>query len=415
MKTKRTESSSKGKSPEKTEENKSSRRRFSTRKRQSSHKKATPEKEKKEIKEEYVSTKEPPRYVSFDDSKPQSDTEIRKKYRSVSALERKLNNRKNRVSRKSSLRSSSPSLKIQSTSRIARRRSGVKYSSTVKRRHSNRKAVVPVADRVTNFNSKEILQNKEIEKKAFASKERPNLSNESNTSVARKRPSSDSTCDVLPKLRPKRSLSANDAANSFPQVLGKRTLRRSFGRSSLGEVPEVIEKLSDTNIKSSNYFPSKIPCSRTSKTIKYCKRKLVAQNLEKDDVFNNSTISNLRASRMQRFSPLCVRNKSAIARTAVPLILNRDKPSKRTEPQERLGYSSINERENQIPREEKSSLFQDTIHETTIEQETKHSSLIAHDGPRKMRLNSNFRTVRLNSVKNKRRSMVRMNTLPKNK
>ena len=286
LKTKRTESSSRGKSPEKNEENKSSRRRFSTRKRQSSHKKSTPEKEKKEIEEKYVSTKEPPRYVSFDDSKSQSDSEIRQKYRSVSALERKLNKRKNRVSRKSSLRSSSPSLKIQSTSRIARRRSGVKYSSTVKRRHSNRKAVAPAADRVTNSNSKEILQNKEIEKKAIASKERPNLSNENNTSIVRKRPSSDSTGNVLPKLRPKRSLSANDASNSFPQVLGKRTLRRSFGRSSLDEVPEVIEKLSDTNIKSSNYFQSKIPCSRTSKTIKYRKRKLVAQNLE-TDVFNN--------------------------------------------------------------------------------------------------------------------------------
>lgn len=407
MKTKRTESSSRGKSPEKNEENKSSRRRFSTRKRQSSHKKSTPEKEKKEIEEKYVSTKEPPRYVSFDDSKSQSDSEIRQKYRSVSALERKLNKRKNRVSRKSSLRSSSPSLKIQSTSRIARRRSGVKYSSTVKRRHSNRKAVAPAADRVTNSNSKEILQNKEIEKKAIASKERPNLSNENNTSIVRKRPSSDSTGNVLPKLRPKRSLSANDASNSFPQVLGKRTLRRSFGRSSLDEVPEVIEKLSDTNIKSSNYFQSKIPCSRTSKTIKYCKRKLVAQNLE-TDVFNNSTISDLRASKMQRFSPLCVRNKSAIARTAAPLMLNIDRPSKRTERQERLGNSSISEREDQVPRKETSSLVQDTIHETTIEQETKYS------GPRKMRLNSNFRTVRLNSVKNKRRSMVRMNTLPKN-
>lgn len=407
MKTKRTESSSRGKSPEKNEENKSSRRRFSTRKRQSSHKKSTPEKEKKEIEEKYVSTKEPPRYVSFDDSKSQSDSEIRQKYRSVSALERKLNKRKNRVSRKSSLRSSSPSLKIQSTSRIARRRSGVKYSSTVKRRHSNRKAVAPAADRVTNSNSKEILQNKEIEKKAIASKERPNLSNENNTSIVRKRPSSDSTGNVLPKLRPKRSLSANDASNSFPQVLGKRTLRRSFGRSSLDEVPEVIEKLSDTNIKSSNYFQSKIPCSRTSKTIKYRKRKLVAQNLE-TDVFNNSTISDLRASKMQRFSPLCVRNKSAIVRTAAPLMLNIDRPSKRTERQERLGNSSISEREDQVPRKETSSLVQDTIHETTIEQETKYS------GPRKMRLNSNFRTVRLNSVKNKRRSMVRMNTLPKN-
>ena len=407
MKTKRTESSSRGKSPEKNEENKSSRRRFSTRKRQSSHKKSTPEKEKKEIEEKYVSTKEPPRYVSFDDSKSQSDSEIRQKYRSVSALERKLNKRKNRVSRKSSLRSSSPSLKIQSTSRIARRRSGVKYSSTVKRRHSNRKAVAPAADRVTNSNSKEILQNKEIEKKAIASKERPNLSNENNTSIVRKRPSSDSTGNVLPKLRPKRSLSANDASNSFPQVLEKRTLRRSFGRSSLDEVPEVIEKLSDTNIKSSNYFQSKIPCSRTSKTIKYRKRKLVAQNLE-TDVFNNSTISDLRASKMQRFSPLCVRNKSAIARTAAPLMLNIDRPSKRTERQERLGNSSISEREDQVPRKETSSLVQDTIHETTIEQETKYS------GPRKMRLNSNFRTVRLNSVKNKRRSMVRMNTLPKN-
>ena len=407
MKTKRTESSSRGKSPEKNEENKSSRRRFSTRKRQSSHKKSTPEKEKKEIEEKYVSTKEPPRYVSFDDSKSQSDSEIRKKYRSVSALERKLNKRKNRVSRKSSLPSSSPSLKIQSTSRIARRRSGVKYSSTVKRRHSNRKAVAPAADRVTNSNSKEILQNKEIEKKAIASKERPNLSNENNTSIVRKRPSSDSTGNVLPKLRPKRSLSANDASNSFPQVLGKRTLRRSFGRSSLDEVPEVIEKLSDTNIKSSNYFQSKIPCSRTSKTIKYRKRKLVAQNLE-TDVFNNSTISDLRASKMQRFSPLCVRNKSAIARTAAPLMLNIDRPSKRTERQERLGNSSISEREDQVPRKETSSLVQDTIHETTIEQETKYS------GPRKMRLNSNFKTVRLNSVKNKRRSMVRMNTLPKN-
>lgn len=407
MKTKRTESSSRGKSPEKNEENKSSRRRFSTRKRQSSHKKSTPEKEKKEIEEKYVSTKEPPRYVSFDDSKSQSDSEIRQKYRSVSALERKLNKRKNRVSRKSSLRSSSPSLKIQSTSRIARRRSGVKYSSTVKRRHSNRKAVAPAADRVTNSNSKEILQNKEIEKKAIASKERPNLSNENNTSIVRKRPSSDSTGNVLSKLRPKRSLSANDASNSFPQVLGKRTLRRSFGRSSLDEVPEVIEKLSDTNIKSSNYFQSKIPCSRTSKTIKYRKRKLVAQNL-KTDVFNNSTISDLRASKMQRFSPLCVRNKSAIARTAAPLMLNIDRPSKRTERQERLGNSSISEREDQVPRKETSSLVQDTIHETTIEQETKYS------GPRKMRLNSNFRTVRLNSVKNKRRSMVRMNTLPKN-
>ena len=407
MKTKRTESSSRGKSPEKNEENKSSRKRFSTRKRQSSHKKSTPEKEKKEIEEKYVSTKEPPRYVSFDDSKSQSDSEIRQKYRSVSALERKLNKRKNRVSRKSSLRSSSPSLKIQSTSRIARRRSGVKYSSTVKRRHSNRKAVAPAADRVTNSNSKEILQNKEIEKKAIASKERPNLSNENNTSIVRKRPSSDSTGNVLPKLRPKRSLSANDASNSFPQVLEKRTLRRSFGRSSLDEVPEVIEKLSDTNIKSSNYFQSKIPCSRTSKTIKYRKRKLVAQNLE-TDVFNNSTISDLRASKMQRFSPLCVRNKSAIARTAAPLMLNIDRPSKRTERQERLGNSSISEREDQVPRKETSSLVQDTIHETTIEQETKYS------GPRKMRLNSNFRTVRLNSVKNKRRSMVRMNTLPKN-
>ena len=407
MKTKRSESSSRGKSPEKNEENKSSRRRFSTRKRQSSHKKSTPEKEKKEIEEKYVSTKEPPRYVSFDDSKSQSESEIRQKYRSVSALERKLNKRKNRVSRKSSLRSSSPSLKIQSTSRIARRRSGVKYSSTVKRRHSNRKAVAPAADRVTNSNSKEILQNKEIEKKAIASKERPNLSNENNTSIVRKRPSSDSTGNVLPKLRPKRSLSANDASNSFPQVLGKRTLRRSFGRSSLDEVPEVIEKLSDTNIKSSNYFQSKIPCSRTSKTIKYRKRKLVAQNLE-TDVFNNSTISDLRASKMQRFSPLCVRNKSAIARTAAPLMLNIDRPSKRTERQERLGNSSISEREDQVPRKETSSLVQDTIHETTIEQETKYS------GPRKMRLNSNFRTVRLNSVKNKRRSMVRMNTLPKN-
>lgn len=407
MKTKRTESSSRGKSPEKNEENKSSRRRFSTRKRQSSHKKSTPEKEKKEIEEKYVSTKEPPRYVSFDDSKSQSDSEIRQKYRSVSALERKLNKRKNRVSRKSSLRSSSPSLKIQSTSRIARRRSGVKYSSTVKRRHSNRKAVAPAADRVTNSNSKEILQNKEIENKAIAPKERPNLSNENNTSIVRKRPSSDSTGNVLPKLRPKRSLSANDASNSFPQVLGKRTLRRSFGRSSLDEVPEVIEKLSDTNIKSSDYFQSKIPCSRTSKTIKYRKRKLVAQNLE-TDVFNNSTISDLRASKMQRFSPLCVRNKSAIARTAAPLMLNVDRPSKRTERQERLGNSSISEREDQVPRKETSSLVQDTIHETTIEQETKYS------GPRKMRLNSNFRTVRLNSVKNKRRSMVRMNTLPKN-
>ena len=407
MKTKRTESSSRGKSPEKNEENKSSRRRFSTRKRQSSHKKSTPEKEKKEIEEKYVSTKEPLRYVSFDDSKSQSDSEIRQKYRSVSALERKLNKRKNRVSRKSSLRSSSPSLKIQSTSRIARRRSGVKYSSTVKRRHSNRKAVAPAADRVTNSNSKEILQNKEIEKKAIASKERPNLSNENNTSIVRKRPSSDSTGNVLPKLRPKRSLSANDASNSFPQVLGKRTLRRSFGRSSLDEVPEVIEKLSDTNIKSSNSFQSKIPCSRTSKTIKYRKRKLVAQNLE-TDVFNNSTISDLRASKMQRFSPLCVRNKSAIARTAAPLMLNIDRPSKRTERQERLGNSCISEREDQVPRKETSSLVQDTIHETTIEQETKYS------GPRKMRLNSNFRTVRLNSVKNKRRSMVRMNTLPKN-
>ena len=407
MKTKRTESSSRGKSPEKNEENKSSRRRFSTRKRQSSHKKSTPEKEKKEIEEKYVSTKEPPRYVSFDDSKSQSDSEIRQKYRSVSALERKLNKRKNRVSRKSSLRSSSPSLKIQSTSRIARRRSGVKYSSTVKRRHSNRKAVAPAADRVTNSNSKEILQNKKKKKKAIASKERPNLSNENNTSIVRKRPSSDSTGNVLPKLRPKRSLSANDASNSFPQVLGKRTLRRSFGRSSLDEVPEVIEKLSDTNIKSSNYFQSKIPCSRTSKTIKYRKRKLVAQNLE-TDVFNNSTISDLRASKMQRFSPLCVRNKSAIARTAAPLMLNIDRPSKRTERQERLGNSSISEREDQVPRKETSSLVQDTIHETTIEQETKYS------GPRKMRLNSNFRTVRLNSVKNKRRSMVRMNTLPKN-
>ena len=407
MKTKRTESSSRGKSPEKNEENKSSRRRFSTRKRQSSHKKSTPEKEKKEIEEKYVSTKEPPRYVSFDDSKSQSDSEIRKKYRSVSALERKLNKRKNRVSRKSSLRSSSPSLKIQSTSRIARRRSGVRYSSTVKRRHSNRKAVAPVEDRVTNSNSKEILQNKEIENKAIAPKERPNLSNENNTSIVRKRPSSDSTGNVLPKLRPKRSLSANDASNSFPQVLGKRTLRRSFGRSSLDEVPEVIEKLSDTSIKSSDYFQSKIPCSRTSKTIKYRKRKLVAQNLE-TDVFNNSTISDLRASKMQRFSPLCVRNKSAIARTAAPLMLNIDRPSKRTERQERLGNSSISERENQVPQKETSSLVQDTIHETTIEQETKYS------GPRKMRLNSNFKTVRLNSVKNKRRSMVRMNTLPKN-
>lgn len=407
MKTKRTESSSRGKSPEKNEENKTSRRRFSTRKRQSSHKKSTPEKEKKEIEEKYVSTKEPPRYVSFDDSKSQSDSEIRKKYRSLSALERKLNKRKNRVSRKSSLRSSSPSLKIQSTSRIARRRSGVKYNSTVKRRHSNRKAVAPVADRVTNSNSKEILQNKETEKKAIASKERPNLSNENNTSIVRKRPSSDSTGNVLPKLRPKRSLSANDASNSFPQVLGKRTLRRSFGRSSLDEVPEVIEKLSDTNIKSSNYFQSKIPCSRTSKTIKYRKRKLVAQNLE-TDVFNNSTISDLRASKMQRFSPLCVRNKSAIARTAAPLMLNVERQSKRTERQERLGNSSISERENQVPQKETSSLFQDTIHETTIEQETKYS------GPRKMRLNSNFKTVRLNSVKNKRRSMVRMSTLPKN-
>lgn len=407
MKTKRTESSSRGKSPEKNEENKSSRRRFSTRKRQSSHKKSTPEKEKKEIEEKYVSTKEPPRYVSFDDSKSQSDSEIRKKYRSVSALERKLNKRKNRVSRKSSLCSSSPSLKIQSTSRIARRRSGVRYSSTVKRRHSNRKAVAPVEDRVTNSNSKEILQNKEIENKAIAPKERPNLSNENNTSIVRKRPSSDSTGNVLPKLRPKRSLSANDASNSFPQVLGKRTLRRSFGRSSLDEVPEVIEKLSDTNIKSSDYFQSKIPCSRTSKTIKYRKRKLVAQNLE-TDVFNNSTISDLRASKMQRFSPLCVRNKSAIARTAAPLMLNVDRPSKRTERQERLGNSSISERENQVPQKETSSLVQDTIHETTIEQETKYS------GPRKMRLNSNFKTVRLNSVKNKRRSMVRMNTLPKN-
>lgn len=407
MKTKRTESSSRGKSPEKNEENKTSRRRFSTRKRQSSHKKSTPEKEKKEIEEKYVSTKEPLRYVSFDDSKSQSDSEIRKKYRSLSALERKLNKRKNRVSRKSSLRSSSPSLKIQSTSRIARRRSGVKYNSTVKRRHSNRKAVAPVADRVTNSNSKEILQNKETEKKAIASKERPNLSNENNTSIVRKRPSSDSTGNVLPKLRPKRSLSANDASNSFPQVLGKRTLRRSFGRSSLDEVPEVIEKLSDTNIKSSNYFQSKIPCSRTSKTIKYRKRKLVAQNLE-TDVFNNSTISDLRASKMQRFSPLCVRNKSAIARTAAPLMLNVERQSKRTERQERLGNSSISERENQVPQKETSSLFQDTIHETTIEQETKYS------GPRKMRLNSNFKTVRLNSVKNKRRSMVRMSTLPKN-
>ena len=407
MKTKRTESSSRGKSPEKNEENKTSRRRFSTRKRQSSHKKSTPEKDKKEIGEKYVSTKEPPRYVSFDDSKSQSDSEIRKKYRSLSALERKLNKRKNRVSRKSSLRSSSPSLKIQSTSRIARRRSGVKYNSTVKRRHSNRKAVAPVADRVTNSNSKEILQNKETEKKAIASKERPNLSNENNTSIVRKRPSSDSTGNVLPKLRPKRSLSANDASNSFPQVLGKRTLRRSFGRSSLDEVPEVIEKLSDTNIKSSNYFQSKIPCSRTSKTIKYRKRKLVAQNLE-TDVFNNSTISDLRASKMQRFSPLCVRNKSAIARTAAPLMLNVERQSKRTERQERLGNSSISERENQVPQKETSSLFQDTIHETTIEQETKYS------GPRKMRLNSNFKTVRLNSVKNKRRSMVRMSTLPKN-
>ena len=407
MKTKRTESSSRGKSPEKNEENKSSRRRFSTRKRQSSHKKSTPEKEKKEIEEKYVSTKEPPRYVSFDDSKSQSDSEIRKKYRSVSALERKLNKRKNRVSRKSSLRSSSPSLKIQSTSRIARRRSGVRYSSTVKRRHSNRKAVAPVEDRVTNSNSKEILQNKEIENKAIAPKERPNLSNENNTSIVRKRPSSDSTGNVLPKLRPKRSLSANDASNSFPQVLGKRTLRRSFGRSSLDEVPEVIEKLSDTSIKSSDYFQSKIPCSRTSKTIKYRKRKLVAQNLE-TDVFNNSTISDLRASKMQRFSPLCVRNKSAIARTAAPLMLNIDRLSKRTERQERLGNSSISEREDQVPRKETSSLVQDTIHETTIEQETKYS------GPRKMRLNSNFKTVRLNSVKNKRRSMVRMNTLPKN-
>ena len=407
MKTKRTESSSRGKSPEKNEENKSSRRRFSTRKRQSSHKKSTPEKEKKEIEEKYVSAKEPPRYVSFDDSKSQSDSEIRKKYRGVSALERKLNKRKNRISRKSSLRSSSPSLKIQSTSRIARRRSGVKYSSTVKRRHSNRKAVAPAADRVTNSNSKEILQNKEIEKKAIASKERPNLSNENNTSIVRKRPSSDSTGNVLPKLRPKRSLSANDASNSFPQVLGKRTLRRSFGRSSLDEVPEVIEKLSDTNIKSSDYFQSKIPCSRTSKTIKYRKRKLVAQNLE-TDVFNNSTISDLRASKMQRFSPLCVRNKSAIARTAAPLMLNVERQSKRTELQERLGNSSISERENQVPQKETSSLVQDTIHETTIEQETKYS------GPRKMRLNSNFKTVRLNSVKNKRRSMVRMNTLPKN-
>ena len=407
MKTKRTESSSRGKSPEKNEENKTSRRRFSARKRQSSHKKSTPEKEKKEIEEKYVSTKEPPRYVSFDDSKSQSDSEIRKKYRSLSALERKLNKRKNRVSRKSSLRSSSPSLKIQSTSRIARRRSGVKYNSTVKRRHSNRKAVAPVADRVTNSNSKEILQNKETEKKAIASKERPNLSNENNTSIVRKRPSSDSTGNVLPKLRPKRSLSANDASNSFPQVLGKRTLRRSFGRSSLDEVPEVIEKLSDTNIKSSNYFQSKIPCSRTSKTIKYRKRKLVAQNLE-TDVFNNSTISDLRASKMQRFSPLCVRNKSAIARTAAPLMLNVERQSKRTERQERLGNSSISERENQVPQKETSSLFQDTIHETTIEQETKYS------GPRKMRLNSNFKAVRLNSVKNKRRSMVRMSTLPKN-
>ena len=407
MKTKRTESSSRGKSPEKNEENKTSRRRFSTRKRQSSHKKSTPEKEKKEIEEKYVSTKEPLRYVSFDDSKSQSDSEIRKKYRSLSALERKLNKRKNRVSRKSSLRSSSPSLKIQSTSRIARRRSGVKYNSTVKRRHSNRKAVAPVADRVPNSNSKEILQNKKTEKKAIASKERPNLSNENNTSIVRKRPSSDSTGNVLPKLRPKRSLSANDASNSFPQVLGKRTLRRSFGRSSLDEVPEVIEKLSDTNIKSSNYFQSKIPCSRTSKTIKYRKRKLVAQNLE-TDVFNNSTISDLRASKMQRFSPLCVRNKSAIARTAAPLMLNVERQSKRTERQERLGNSSISERENQVPQKETSSLFQDTIHETTIEQETKYS------GPRKMRLNSNFKTVRLNSVKNKRRSMVRMSTLPKN-
>lgn len=407
MKTKRTESSSRGKSPEKNEENKTSRRRFSTRKRQSSHKKSTPEKDKKEIGEKYVSTKEPPRYVSFDDSKSQSDSEIRKKYRSLSALERKLNKRKNRVSRKSSLRSSSPSLKIQSTSRIARRRSGVKYNSTVKRRHSNRKAVAPVADRVTNSNSKEILQNKETEKKAIASKERPNLSNENNTSIVRKRPSSDSTGNVLPKLRPKRSLSANDASNSFPQVLLKRTLRRSFGRSSLDEVPEVIEKLSDTNIKSSNYFQSKIPCSRTSKTIKYRKRKLVAQNLE-TDIFNNSTISDLRASKMQRFSPLCVRNKSAIARTAAPLMLNVERQSKRTERQERLGNSSISERENQVPQKETSSLFQDTIHETTIEQETKYS------GPRKMRLNSNFKTVRLNSVKNKRRSMVRMSTLPKN-
>ena len=407
MKTKRTESSSRGKSPEKNEENKTSRRRFSTRKRQSSHKKSTPEKDKKEIGEKYVSTKEPPRYVSFDDSKSQSDSEIRKKYRSLSALERKLNKRKNRVSRKSSLRSSSPSLKIQSTSRIARRRSGVKYNSTVKRRHSNRKAVAPVADRVTNSNSKEILQNKETEKKAIASKERPNLSNENNTSIVRKRPSSDSTGNVLPKLRPKRSLSANDASNSFPQVLLKRTLRRSFGRSSLDEVPEVIEKLSDTNIKSSNYFQSKIPCSRTSKTIKYRKRKLVAQNLE-TDIFNNSTISDLRASKMQRLSPLCVRNKSAIARTAAPLMLNVERQSKRTERQERLGNSSISERENQVPQKETSSLFQDTIHETTIEQETKYS------GPRKMRLNSNFKTVRLNSVKNKRRSMVRMSTLPKN-
>ena len=407
MKTKRTESSSRGKSPEKNEENKTSRRRFSTRKRQSSHKKSTPEKEKKEIEEKYVSTKEPLRYVSFDDSKSQSDSEIRKKYRSLSALERKLNKRKNRVSRKSSLRSSSPSLKIQSTSRIARRRSGVKYNSTVKRRHSNRKAVAPVADRVPNSNSKEILQNKKTEKKAIASKERPNLSNENNTSIVRKRPSSDSTGNVLPKLRPKRSLSANDASNSFPQLLGKRTLRRSFGRSSLDEVPEVIEKLSDTNIKSSNYFQSKIPCSRTSKTIKYRKRKLVAQNLE-TDVFNNSTISDLRASKMQRFSPLCVRNKSAIARTAAPLMLNVERQSKRTERQERLGNSSISERENQVPQKETSSLFQDTIHETTIEQETKYS------GPRKMRLNSNFKTVRLNSVKNKRRSMVRMSTLPKN-
>ena len=413
MKTKRTESSSKSKSTEKNEENKFSRRRFSTRKRQSSHKKATPEKEKKD-KEEYVSAKEPPRYVSFDASNSLSDIEIRKKYRSVSALERKLNKRKNRSSRKSSLRSSSPSLKIQSTSRIARRRSGVKYSSTVKRRQSNRKAVVPVADRVTNFNSKEILQSKEIAKKAIASKERPNLGNESNTRIVRKRPSSDSTCDVLRKLGLKRSLSANDASSSFPQVLGKRTLRRSFGRSSLGDVPEVTEKLSDTNIKSSSNFQSKIPCSRTSKAVKYRKRKLVARNRETDDVFNNSTVSNLRTSKMQRFSPLCVRNKSAIARTAAPLTLNIARSSKRTKRQERLGNSSINERENQVPRQE-TSFVQDTVHETTAEQETKRSSLIARDGPRKMRLNSNFRTVRLNSVKNKRRSMVRMNTLPENK